>query len=184
MRKFYILLVLVVVAGAMTSCLEYKEPQYSPQIYRSEFYVNPQFQGDTVVGAKDTLDLIYDADDDSYELDTVYLGDTVMFASTFYTVTNNLVAVEMKWDTTEMDLWYLTTADIDKALLKTDTVGNLTCTMRFNPGYNRVTFPIYFTPKERGGMKLKLSVESDSDFPMHSVLIYIPAIEAPLESEE
>lgn len=184
MRKFYILLVLVVVAGAMTSCLEYKEPQYSPQIYRSEFYVNPQFQGDTVVGAKDTLDLIYDADDDSYELDTVYLGDTVMFASTYYTVTNNLVAVEMKWDTTEMDLWYLTTADIDKALLKTDTVGNLTCTMRFNPGYNRVTFPIYFTPKERGGMKLKLSVESDSDFPIHSVLIYIPAVEAPLETEE
>lgn len=184
MRKFYIFLVLVVVAGAMTSCLEYKEPQYSPQIYRSNFYVNPQFQGDTVVGAKDTLDLIYDADDDSYELDTVYLGDTVMFASTFYTVTNNLVAVEMKWDTTEMDLWYLTTADIDKALLKTDTVGNLTCTMRFNPGYNRVTFPIYFTPKERGGMKLKLSVESDSDFPIHSVLIYIPAVEAPLETEE
>lgn len=184
MRKFYILLVLVVVAGAMTSCLEYKEPQYSPQIYRSAFYVNPQFQGDTVVGAKDTLDLIYDADDDSYELDTVYLGDTVMFASTFYTVTNNLVAVEMKWDTTEMELWYLTTADINKALLKTDTVGNLTCTMRFNPGYNRVTFPIYFTPKERGGMKLKLSVESDSDFPIHSVLLYIPAVEAPVETEE
>ena len=184
MRKFYILLVLVVVAGAMTSCLEYKEPQYSPQIYRSNFYVNPQFQGDTLVGAKDTLDLIYDADDDSYELDTVYLGDTVMFASTFYTVTNNLVAVEMKWDTTEMDLWYLTTADINKALLKTDTVGNLTCTMRFNPGYNRVTFPIYFTPKERGGMKLKLSVESDSDFPIHSVLLYIPAVEAPVETEE
>ena len=184
MRKFYILLVLVVVAGAMTSCLEYKEPQYSPQIYRSNFYVNPQFQGDTVVGAKDTLDLIYDADDDSYELDTVYLGDTVMFASTFYTVTNNLVAVEMKWDTTEMELWYLTTADINKALLKTDTVGNLTCTMRFNPGYNRVTFPIYFTPKERGGMKLKLSVESDSDFPIHSVLLYIPAVEAPVETEE
>lgn len=184
MRKFYILLVLVVVAGAMTSCLEYKEPQYSPQIYRSNFYLNPQFQGDTLVGAKDTLDLIYDADDDSYELDTVYLGDTVMFASTFYTVTNNLVAVEMKWDTTEMELWYLTTADINKALLKTDTVGNLTCTMRFNPGYNRVTFPIYFTPKERGGMKLKLSVESDSDFPIHSVLLYIPAVEAPVETEE
>ena len=184
MRKFYILLVLVVVAGAMTSCLEYKEPQYSPQIYRSNFYLNPQFQGDTLVGAKDTLDLIYDADDDSYELDTVYLGDTVMFASTFYTVTNNLVAVEMKWDTTEMELWYLTTAEINKALLKTDTVGNLTCTMRFNPGYNRVTFPIYFTPKERGGMKLKLSVESDSDFPIHSVLLYIPAVEAPVETEE
>ena len=80
-----------------------------------------------------------------------------------------------------MNLWYVTTADIDKELLKTDTVGHYTCTMRFKPGYNRVTFPVYFTPKERGGMKLKLSVESDSDFPMHSVLIYIPAIEATQE---
>ena len=178
MRKFYILLVLVVVAGAMTSCLEYKEPQYSPQIYRSTFFVNPQLQGDSVVGFKDTLDLIYNADNDSYKLDTVYLGDTVMFASTFYTVTNNLVSVEMKWNTKEMDLWYRTTADIDNALLKTDTVkldtlDNLACTMRFNPGYNRVTFPIYFTPKKQGDMKLMLSVKSDSDFPIHSVLLYV-----------
>lgn len=184
MRKLFILLVLVVVAGAMTSCLEYKEPQYSPQIYRSFFYVNPLFKGDTIVGAKDTLDLIYDADDDSYELDTVYLGDTVMFASTFYTVTNNLVAVEMKWDTADMHLWYLTNAEIDKVLMRTDTVGSYTCTMHFNPGYNRVTYPIYFTPKKRGGMKLKLSVESDSDFPIHSVLIYIPAIEARVAKED
>ena len=146
--------------------------------------MNPQFKNDTLVSFKDTLDLFYDNEEDAYVLDSVFLGDTIMFVGIFDAVVNNLVAVEMKWDTTEMDLWYLTTADIDKALLKTDTVGNLTCTMRFNPGYNRVTFPIYFTPKERGGMKLKLSVESDSDFPMHSVLIYIPAIEAPLESEE
>lgn len=33
-------------------------------------------------------------------------------------------------------------------------------------------------------MKLKLSVESDSDFPIHSVLMYIPAVEAPVETEE
>ena len=184
MRKLLLFSILAVVASAMTSCLEYKEPQYSPQIYGSTFYVNPQFEGDSLVGAQDSLSLFYDAEDDSYEMDTVYIGDTIMFVNTYYTVGNNLVAVEMKWDTTEMNLWYATTADIDKALLKTDTVGHYTCTMRFKPGYNRVTFPVYFTPKERGGMKLKLSVESDSDFPMHSVLIFIPAIEAPIAKED
>ena len=54
----------------------------------------------------------------------------------------------------------------------------------FNPGYNRVSFPIYFTPTVRGGMTLKMSVESDSDFPISSVLIYIPAIERPVETQE
>ena len=184
MRKLFILLVLVVVAGAMTSCLEYKEPQYSPRIYRSFFYVNPQFKGDTLVSFQDTLGVSYDNEEDAYVLDSVFLGDTVMFASTFYTVTNNLVAVEMKWDTADMHLWYLTNSEIDKMLMRTDTVGSYTCTMHFNPGYNCETYTIYFTPKKRGGMKLKLSVESDSDFPIHSVLIYIPAIEARVAKED
>ena len=184
MRKLLLFSILAVVASAMTSCLEYKEPQYSPQIYGSTFYVNPQFEGDSLVGAQDSLSLFYDAEDDSYEMDTVYIGDTIMFVNTYYTVGNNLVAVEMKWDTTEMNLWYLTTTEIDKALYKTDTVGNCTCTMRFNPGYNRVTFPIYFIPKARGGMNLKLSVESDSEFPISSVLFYIPVIEKPVETEK
>ena len=187
MRKLFIFLVLVVVASAMTSCLEYREPQYNPQIYSSFFYVNPQFSGDSVVSAKDTLDLVYDAEDGSYELDTVYLGDTVLFACTFYAVANNLVAVEMKWDTTEMKLWCDIHEDIKKAFderYKPDSIGNYLCGMHFNPGYNRVTFPIYFTPKERGGMELKLSVESDSDFPQNSVLIYIPAEEARITQED
>ncbi len=184
MRKFYIFLVLAVVAGAMTSCLEYQEPQYSPQIYSSSFYVNPQFLGDSLIGAEDTLNLIYDSDDDLYEMDTVYLGDTVVFATTFYTVTNNLVSVEMKWDTTDMKLWCLIEDEITKVLHKTDSIGEYLCGMHFNPGYNRVTYPIYFTPKKRGGMELKLSVESDSSFPTTSVSIYIPATDKPVAKED
>ena len=185
MRKLFIFLVLVVVASAMTSCLEYREPQYNPQIYSSFFYVNPQFKGDSVDSAKDTLDLVYDAEDGSYELDTVYLGDTVLFACTFYAVANNLVAVEMKWDTTEMKLWCDIHDDIIKAFKdKPDSIGNYLCGMHFNPGYNRVTYPIYFTPKEQSGMELKLSVVSDSDFPQNSVLIYIPAKEARIVQED
>ncbi len=184
MRKLFLFSVLVVVAGLMTSCLEYREPQYTPRIYRSTFFVNPQFKNDTLVSFKDTLDLFYDNEEDAYVLDSVFLGDTIMFVGKFSAVVNNLVAVEMKWDTTEMDLWYLTTTDIDKALLKTDTVGNCICTMRFKPGYASVRFPIYVVPKERDYMKLKLSVESDSDFPTNFVRIDFPVVEAPVTKEE
>ena len=175
MRKlFYLLSVLLVVS----SCIGYEEPQFSPQIYGSSFFVNPVFDGDSVISAKDTLSMIYDADDDSYELDTVYIGDTVVFAATFYTVTSNIMSVELKWEKDFMDLWYPLEESVINALTDQSEVEN--GKLHFNPGYNRVSFPIYFTPKVRGGMTLKMSVESDSSFPVSSVLLYIPAIEEPV----
>lgn len=182
MRKLFIFFVLLVVAGAVTSCLEYKEPQYSPTMSSSPFFVNPVFDGDSLIGAQDTLDLVYDAQDGSYEMDTVYLGDTVMFASTFYTYTSNLISIEIKWERDLMQLWYPLVSSITDVLTdKTDIAAGK---LYFNPGYNRVSFPIYFTPTVRGGMTLKMSVESDSEFPVSSVLIYIPATERPVETED
>ena len=177
MRKLFLLLTVII---AMTSCLETTEPQYSPHIYSSSFFVNPVFEEDSLVGFKDTLSLFYDAEDNSYELDTVYLGDTVMFATTYYTVNSDLVSVKMEWNEQEMDLWYTLTPEIENVLIKDSTtkVGHL----YFAPGYNRVTFPVYFSPTQRGGMTLKLTVESTSEFPTNSILFYIPAIEQVVES--
>ncbi len=176
-RQLFILLVLLV---AMCSCNWHTEPQYSPHIYSSSFFVNPVFEEDSLVGFKDTLSLFYDAEDNSYELDTVYLGDTVMFATTYYTVNSDLVSVKMEWNEQEMDLWYTLTPEIENVLIKDSTtkVGHL----YFAPGYNRVTFPVYFSPTQRGGMTLKLTVESTSEFPTNSILFYIPAIEQVVDS--
>ena len=177
MRKLFLLLTVII---AMTSCLETTEPQYSPHIYSSSFFVNPVFEEDSLVGFKDTLSLFYDAEDNSYELDTVYLGDTVMFSTTYYTVNSDLVSVKMEWNEQKMDLWYNLTPDIEKALINDSTTkaGHL----YFAPGYNRVSFPVYFSPTQRGGMRLMLTVESTSEFPTNSVLFYIPAIEQVVDS--
>ena len=176
MRKLFLLLTVVV---AMTSCST-TEPQYSPEIYSSYFYVNPIFKGDSLVSAKDTLSLSYDSQDGSYELDTVYIGDTISFASAYYAVNSDLVAVKMVWDTLYMNLWYDLTDSIEAAL--TSQTKLETGQLYFAPGYNRVSFPISFSPIKKGGMTLKLTVESTSEFPSNSVLFYIPAIEKVADS--
>ena len=177
MRKLFLLLIVIV---AMTSCLGTTEPQYSPEIYSSYFCVNPIFKGDSLVSAKDTLSLEYDSQDGSYELDTVYIGDTVTFASAYYTVNSDLVSVKIDWDTLYMNLWYDLTDSIEAAL--TSQTKLETGQLYFAPGYNRVSFPISFSPIKKGGMTLKLTVESTSEFPSNSVLFYIPAIEQVVDS--
>ena len=180
MRKSFLFLSVVALATLMSSCLTTTEPQYSPEIYASNFYVNPVFVGDSLVRAKDTLDLFYDSADGSYELDTVYVGDTVMFASTYYTMNSNLVAVKMDWDSLRMNLWCTLTEDIKNVLTGESKieVGSL----YFNSGYNRVSFPIYFSPIVKGGMTLNLTVESDSEFSTSSVLFYLPVKEQVVDS--
>ena len=175
MRKSFIFTVLVVISTIMVGCLGYDEPQYNPAISSSSFFVNPVFEGDSLVGAQDTLGISYDADDDTYDLDTVFIGDTVVFATTFYTYNSNLLTVELKWEKDFMNLWYPLTDDITKALRDTSNIED--GKLYFESGYNRVSFPIYFTPKVQGGLNLKLAVESDSEFPISSVSFYIPAKE-------
>lgn len=175
MRNLFFSLSFVALIGLMSSCLTTTEPQYSPEIYTSYFYVNPVFDGDSLVSATDTLSLFYDSQDGSYEMDTLRVGDTVLFASTYYTLNSNLVAVKMEWDSSRMNLWYTLTEDIEKVLTSETNIA--TGDLYFDPGYNRVSFPIRFAPIVKGGMTLKLTVESDSEFSTSSVLFYIPVKE-------
>lgn len=174
MRKLFLYFSWVVLTIMMTSCLNVTDPQYSPEIYASPFYVNPVFVNDSLIGAKDTLALYNDPENDLYQTDTVLVGDTVMFASTFYTVSNNLIAVKIKWDE-RLNLWFPLTDDVRKVLTsQTDTAAGQ---LYFNPGYNLVAFPIYFTADQKGNMDLKLAVESDSEFSTSSVVFKIPVKE-------
>ena len=179
MRKLFCLFAVI---GLMTSCIKHIEPQYSPEIYSSSFYLNPILDGDSIVSAADTLSLYYDAEEGAYRMDTVYIGDTVMFASTFYTFTSNLTAVELKWETNLMNLWYPLPSGVKEVL--TDQTDIDAGKLYFNPGYHRVSFPIYFIPLVGGNRTLKLSVESDSEFPVSSVLLNIPVRPRPEETEE
>ena len=183
MKKSFLLL-FVIVATIMTSCGGWLTGKldHSPDIYIFGFFVNPVFEGDSLVSAKDTLYLSQDPSDGSYELDTVYLGDTVHFLNVYDAYENSLVAVQMTWDSLRMDLWYQLSEDTQKALTNQSKVEQ--GLLYFEPGCGRrVTFPVYFTPRHKGGMTLKLAVESTSEnFPTSSVLIYTPATEQVVDS--
>ena len=170
LRQLFVLVSALVVLG---SCDWNVEPQYSPEIYGSHFYVNPVFEGDSIISAKDTLRLSNGAADYSYKLDTLYLGDTVMFSSIFYSVNNNLVSVRIDWDSTKMKLWYTLPADVDKVL--TSQTNLQEGDMYFAPGYNRLAFPIWFTPLVKGAMSFSLSVDSDSEYSRATALFHLTA---------
>ena len=175
MRKLFVLISVLVVALAMTSCLNNVHSDHTPEIRCSYLYVNPVYSGDTIVGAKDSLKLAYDAKDNFFLTDTFFLGDTLVFTSAYYTVNNNLVAVKIAWDSTETALWYPLNTKIEEAL--TDRSDVAAGQLYFNPGYNLVAFPIYVAPKQVGKTSFSLTVESDSKFSTYSLKFTMPVVQ-------
>lgn len=175
MRKLFVLISVLVVALAMTSCLNSVSSDHTPEIRCSYLYVNPVFNGDTIVGAKDSLQLAYDAKDNFFLTDTFFLGDTLVFTSAYYTVNNNLVAVKIAWDSTETALWYPLNTKIEEVL--TDRSDVAAGQLYFNPGYNLVAFPIYVAPKQVGKTSFSLTVESDSKFSTYSLKFTMPVVQ-------
>jgi hypothetical protein len=175
MRKPFIFLIsLVVVMFTMTSCDWLTgESDQSPEIYSSYFYVNPVFEGDSIISAQDTLYAHQSTEVETvYQMDSLTLGDTVFFAPTFYTHSQDLVSIKIDWDTAYFDFTMSIPESISKHLTNQSdiTKGQLF----FNPGFNRVSFPCYFTAKEYGRLPLKLTVASTSQFSPTSVTINIP----------
>ena len=174
MRKLFVLLSVLVVALMMTGCLNQVQADYTPEISCSYLYVNPVVNGDTILGAKDTLLLTYDMKENSFITDTLALGDTVMLSAAYYTVSNNLVSVKIKWDSTETALWYTLNEKIEKVL--TDRSDVAAGQLYFNPGYNLVAFPIYVSPLQVGKTSFSLTVESDSKFSTYSLNFTLPVV--------
>ena len=174
MRKPFIFLIsLVVVMFTMTSCDWLNGgSDHSPEIYTSYFYVNPVFEGDSIIGAKDTLNIFSTDIEDSYRMDSLAFGDTVNFAAVFYSYEQDLVSVKIEWDSTRMDFSMNLFDDINKHITPQSNIkGGI---LYFNPGYNRVSFPCSFTAKESGVLPLKLTLASTSEFSPTSVLLPIP----------
>ena len=160
MRKPLIFLFsLVAVAFTITSCDWLNgESDHSPEIYSSYFYVNPVFNGDTVIDAKDTLYAFQTDIEGSYRMDSLAFGDTLFFAPTFYSHSQDLISVKIDWDTAHFDFTMDIPENVSKQLTNQSdiTKGSLF----FNPGFNRVSFPCRLTAKQYGILPLKMTVAS------------------------
>lgn len=166
MRNSLLVLMVVLVGCVMTSCLDNVKSDYTPQIYLSELYLNPYYVGDTL-RAKDTLQLRYNKTSETYVSDTMQVGDTLMIGVIFYADGNNLVSTRIEWDSTAMKGWFYVNETIKKALSDTTTIAE--GSLRFNPGYNMVSYPTYFVPQSAGAHAVKMTVETDSKYSPVSV---------------
>ena len=174
MRKlFNIYVSLIVLASIMSSCDWLKsKSDHNPDIYASYFYVNPVFEGDSIISAKDTLHLFHTEQENTYRLDSLAIGDTVLFAATYYTYEQDLISVIIDWDSTLMDLNVDVNAEIAQLLTsKSNVAGGQ---LYFNPGFNSVTFPCNFSAKAQGLLPLTLMVASTSQFSPTKVYFTIP----------
>lgn len=167
-KSFFFLLVLAI---AMTSCFDGTGTHTTPQMMFGNLYVNPQFVGDSLIGVKDTLGTRYDTEIGMEYLDTIQLGDTIMFPALFTSEMNNLVSIIATYDTTRVNLWF----DIDsenQAVVKALATGSKPekGLLLFNPMYNLFAFPIYMVPQAAGAHPIKITVTSDSKFSPNSAV--------------
>ena len=170
---------LAVIACALSSCFNNTGSQSTPILRVYNGYVNPQFVGDTLIGAEDTLRYRINSELGMQYTDTVHLGDTIMFPSEFYSNMNNLVSIRATVDTVRVDLWF----DIDmndkssQSALMTDSKPEKGVVF-FKPMHNIAVFPIYVVPQEVGAHSIKITVTSDSQFPESNVIFTMPVVAA------
>jgi len=169
MKKIYWFLLIVVVAVGW-SCST-GSAEYTPSITTSYFYLNPTFNGDTIVAAQDTLG-ITGSSDGTYVIDTIQLGDTVAFYAGFCSYGNELIAARVTHDTTQLNMYPMLTPSIQAILLPTSNVRLIQ--LEFVPNWWYVQFPIFYTPLKSGVYEFTMKVESDSQFSPRSVLYRQP----------
>ena len=108
-------------------------------------------------------------------VDSMQLGDTVMFTALFSSDMNNLVSVSATYDTTKVSLWYQIDME-DESQKNALTSGSKPekGLILFNPMYNLVAFPVYIAPMETGQHIIKIAVTSDSQYPTSSAVFTLP----------
>jgi len=158
MKNLHVLISLVLPL-TLLSC-SYEEASFSPYIQVSNLYLNPVYLGSSIVSAEDTLQLTIK--DGVYVIDTISMGDKVVFAAAYGSLGNELTACRCTFDTTQLNMWATLGDDFQQILLPGTDLRQIQ--LLITPGYNYVTFPINYQPLRSGTYDFTLKVESDSKF--------------------
>ncbi len=168
-------LLLVLVALLMNSCFGKTGTHVTPQMDFSAMFVNPQIKNDSVIGAKDTLFATYKEELEYLYMDTMQLGDTVMFIGRFVSYPNHLVSVKAAYDSVRVHAWF--NVDIhdekQKQYFAADSQPEKGF-LHFNPIVDFVMFSTYIVPQEAGSHTIKMTVMSDSEFSTNSLTFVLP----------
>ena len=169
------LFLLIILALTMNSCFHGTGVNTTPQMQFGHLLVNPRIVDGKIVSVKDTL---FGHSSEEFEIvyvDTLQLGDTVMFTAFFDSYMNNLVNVNATVDTTRVKLWFqLDTENEQIRKLLASGSDPQKGVLNFNPMYYQVSFPVFIVPQEVGSHPVKITVVSDSEYSMNSALFTLP----------
>ena len=182
--KFKSILLLFAVACALSSCFNETTSQTTPMMQLYYGYVNPQFVGDSLVGAKDTLKYYHKEELNMTYTDTLQLGDTVMIPAIFVSGMNNLVSVVATVDTVRVKLWFnldMNESSVQNVLLPESQPEK--GSINFKPMHDLASFPIYILPLEAGSHVIRVTVTSDSQYPKSDAIFTLPVVVPPAEDE-
>ena len=161
MRYFYLFTWLVALAVGVVSC-KTSDAQYTPYISVSSFLRGPKLHNDTIIGCRDTVKIAYDQNLGCYQLDTIQVGDTVVFMVGFGSRGNRLLSASIAADTTNMMFRCAPSEDFVKILKDSTSVSNMQ--FDFTGDHNFASLRVYYTPLKLGTHKMVFTVRSDSKF--------------------
>lgn len=172
MRKSIICLLCAVCA--LTGCIDNVHSDYTPEIYATSLFLSPQFRNDSLVAAADTLYWSLQKNSSSLTTDTLQVGDTCVFGTTFYAVGNALQSVAIAWDTAAVQMWFTLPQSIKEVLSDTTQLQQGLLPFPASSNYNLVSFPLFFTPRTSGTCEFQLTVSSDSKYSPVTLSFAIP----------
>ena len=145
------LIPIILAAFALSSCLE-TQSHFTPEISTSLF----------ITTSGDTIPYRYDSMSGLYNMDSLFVGDTIVGAVGFASLGNNLLSAHVDWDTASVEIWSQYTESVLQVFLaESDTT---TLDLYFPLGYNYFGMPLYLVPKKAGSSSLKFTAVSDSKF--------------------
>ena len=154
----------------MASCSLNQQAQYTPQLQCRNLIC---YHADSLY--RDTLkvDTVYE--NGVYKMKPIHRGDTVRGVIVLNAVANTLKGFSIAYDSTQMTIGIDSVeqiASFKEALL--DTSDPAHGVLHFKPMYNIAVFPFHYIPLKTGSADLKLTVESDSKYPLYSILMTQP----------
>lgn len=138
----------------------------------TESHHTPLIQVHSMVSGTDTLSVLGTAD--GYVMDTIAVGDTVLFTVSFYSYTNLLTGFSIVREEEKADIEYKLKADVDSLL--TAASSDYEKGLFYVPaGYCYVGLQFNYIPKESGeNVNLLFTVDSDSNYPHNELNIKTP----------
>lgn len=160
MRKILSILFLSLL---LCSCFKNSGSDYTARIYISDFVLQDSLR-------TDTFSLHWNAEG-FRQVDTLTVGDTLLFAVEFDAIGDNLLSAKLSWDTSSLALYTLAYSSVSEVLLETSD--SAACKFDLPTGYNIMALPFYCSPKREGAVSVGFHVETDSKFSPVEDKIYI-----------